>query len=177
MQSNQLQKAINLTKKTGDRLIIFDKSESEEPYVVMTLNDYEKLVIGHSEVRGLTENELLDKINRDIAVWKSDSEISEIGQQTNNFNNKIEGSSIKEENRDFDGYTEPENVEDEEEDDIEDMYKDDFSSPGLKEMRKSLTKKGNISKGSWSIPSERKNAAEEVVDEDEERQYLEELPF
>ncbi len=62
MQDNQLQRAIDLTKKTGDRLIVFDKADSESPYVVMSLDEYEKLAVGHSEVRGLTENELLDKI-------------------------------------------------------------------------------------------------------------------
>ena len=70
MQSNQLQKAINLVKKTGDRLIVFDKAESGNPFVVMSIDEYEKLVIGRSEVRGLTENELLDKINRDIAICR-----------------------------------------------------------------------------------------------------------
>ncbi|KKR18261.1 MAG: hypothetical protein UT48_C0042G0004 [Parcubacteria group bacterium GW2011_GWE2_39_37] len=69
---NQLEKAINLCKKTGDRLIVFDNVRSEEPFVVMNLDEYEKLSVGKSEIRGLTENELLDKINRDIAIWKSE---------------------------------------------------------------------------------------------------------
>lgn len=69
---NQLQKAIELVKKTGDKIIIFDSLNSNSAYVVMSLKDYEKLVLGRSEVRGLTEDELLDKINRDIAIWKSD---------------------------------------------------------------------------------------------------------
>ena len=68
---NQLQQAINLAKKTGDRLIVFDSAQADEAYVVLTLRDYENLVLGKSEVRSLTEDELLDKINRDIAIWKS----------------------------------------------------------------------------------------------------------
>lgn len=171
MQSNQLQRAINLVKKTGDRLIVFDKAESSSPFVVMSLDEYEKLVIGHNEVRGLTENELLDKINRDVAVWKSDNEYNDYDQQINDFSNEISDFNV---NNDFEDFEDAENNENE----IEDIYKEDFSSPGLKDMQKSLSKKGNISKNSWSIPSERKKAAEEVVDDDEEdRQYLEELPF
>ncbi len=67
-----MQKAINLAKKTGDKLIIFDSSKSDGAFVLMSVKDYENLVFGKSEVRGLTEDELLDKINRDIAIWKSD---------------------------------------------------------------------------------------------------------
>jgi hypothetical protein len=172
MQDNQLQRAINLTKKTGDRLIVFDKAESESPYVVMSLDEYEKLVIGHSEVRGLTENELLDKINRDIAIWKSDSEYSGYDNMLSDFDN-----NINDDMGDIDDIYDF-NETDQYDSEIEDMYKDDFSSPGLKEMQKSFSKKGNVSKNSWSIPPDRKEAAEEVVgEEDEDRQYLEELPF
>jgi len=73
MQS-QLQKAIDLVKKTGDRLIVFDSTKRDDVYVIMSLKDYENLILGKSEVRGLTEDELLDKINRDIAIWKSEQD-------------------------------------------------------------------------------------------------------
>lgn len=74
---DQLQKAINLAKKTGDRLIVFDSAKPDNTFVVMSLKDYENLVLGKSEVRGLTEDELLDKINRDIAIWKSEQSEAE----------------------------------------------------------------------------------------------------
>lgn len=67
--SNQLNKIIGLIQKTGDKCVVFN--QTNEAYVVMTLKDYEKLVLGKSEVHNLTEDELLDKINRDIAVWRS----------------------------------------------------------------------------------------------------------
>ena len=72
---NQLKKAISIAKKTGDRLIVYDLSKGDSAFVVMSLDEYEKLVTKKSEVRGLTEDELLDKINRDIAIWKSDQDI------------------------------------------------------------------------------------------------------
>ena len=67
---NQIQRAINLIRKTGDRLLISDVSENV--YAVMALDQYEDLIHERSGVRGLTEDGLLDKINRDIAIWKSD---------------------------------------------------------------------------------------------------------
>ncbi|MEI6288296.1 MAG: hypothetical protein WCP18_01765 [bacterium] len=64
-----LQKIVNLIKKTGDKAIVLDSS-GEPSYVIMTLSDYERLVIGKTEVIGLSEEEMLEKINRDIEVWK-----------------------------------------------------------------------------------------------------------
>lgn len=72
---DQLQKAINLVKKTGDKLIVYDSSKPDNTFVILALKDYENLVLGKSEVRGLTEDELLDKINRDIAIWKSEQNL------------------------------------------------------------------------------------------------------
>lgn len=173
MQSNQLQKAINLAKKTGDRLIVFDKAESVSPFVVMSMEEYEKLALGRAEVRGLTENELVDKINRDIAVWKSDSEYTKDLAEDYRKN-----KDFTDENDEGDDYCDIEDEDDDDEDEweIEDIYKEDFSSPGLKEMGKNLQKKGGFRKG-WRIPSDRKKAADEVVGEEEDRQYLEDVPF
>jgi PHD/YefM family antitoxin component YafN of YafNO toxin-antitoxin module len=68
----ELQKIIDLIKKTGDKLVVLDGNGSS--FAIMDLKDYERLVLGKSDVRGLTEDELLDKINRDIALWKADQE-------------------------------------------------------------------------------------------------------
>ncbi|MBU0722070.1 hypothetical protein KKA93_01265 [Patescibacteria group bacterium] len=133
---NQLQKAISLAKKTGDKLIVFDSAKPDNVFVVLSLKDYENLVLGKSEIRGLTEDELLDKINRDIAIWKSDQ--------------KDQG--------------EMENI---------DMIPDYFRElPDKEENFETAIKRAGKS---WSIPSKRKIAAEEIIEED--RQYLEELAF
>ena len=79
-----LQKVVNLIKKTGDKAIILDQN-GEPNYVIMTLNDYEQLILGKSEVRGLTEPELLDKINRDIAIWKEDQGVDDLGINQRDF--------------------------------------------------------------------------------------------
>lgn len=152
---NQLQKAINLAKKTGDRLIVYDMSQNSEAYVVMGLDDYEKLATGHNEVKSLTEDELLDKINRDIAVWKN-------GQY-----NKEEAAEDKTETEDSFDFVNPglfsENIE------AEDLSEEDFDGNNYEYSEKSGHKKHQ-----WGIPQERKVAADEL---DEDTQYLEEVKF
>ena len=76
-----LQKIIELIKKTGDRVIVFDQVNSDNSYVILAQKDYEKMVNGLAGVRGLTESELIDKINRDIAVWKSDHDLDDYHDQ------------------------------------------------------------------------------------------------
>jgi len=73
-----LKKIIDLVRRTGDKCIILDEKQS--PYVLLKLSDYEKLVgqqPSWEPVTRLTESELLDKINRDIAVWRSSQEPDE----------------------------------------------------------------------------------------------------
>ena len=67
---DKFKKIVKLIEKTGDKCIVLNPAD-DTVYVVLGLNDYEKMVLGKSEVRNLTEDELLDKINRDIAIWKS----------------------------------------------------------------------------------------------------------
>src|SRR3989338_550977 len=73
MNHTILGKVFSLINKTGDRCIVLSE-EHNEAYAVMSLVEYERLTIGKSEVASLTEDELLDRINRDIAVWKSQQE-------------------------------------------------------------------------------------------------------
>lgn len=68
MDNKQLKQIIDLIKKTGDKLVILD--QKGVGFVMMAVKDYEKLILAKSEVKDLTEDELLDKINRDIAIWK-----------------------------------------------------------------------------------------------------------
>jgi len=72
-----LKNLINLVKKMGDKAIIADLDGNPE-CVLMTVGDYEALTLGSAGVKGLTEEELLAKINRDIAMWK-DSQGKSVG--------------------------------------------------------------------------------------------------
>lgn len=172
--SNQLNKALKLAKKTGDRLIVFESPESENAYVVMDMGQYEDMVdccsevcgddcecdCGHdhdhgheeepaheseadleedfapedfdyaSEVRSLTEEELLDKINRDIALWKeSQKDVS-------------------------DEESLPGQLENDQSDDGETDHKN---------------------KSKWAIRNDVKENADEIIEED--RHYLEEVKY
>ena len=65
----KLDKVLALVAKTGDKIVVV--SENHEPYVVMSLADYETLLTSSHALHDLTETELMNKINRDIAIWKA----------------------------------------------------------------------------------------------------------
>jgi len=96
MFPEQLKKILGLIQKTGDRVIIFDSQNPNNSYVVMDLDNYSDLVndgqvtknldplekaniqelplnsVTHSEeIENLTEEDLTDKINREISMWKN----------------------------------------------------------------------------------------------------------
>lgn len=80
---------INLIQKTGDKLVITDTA-GNAAYVIMTLKDYEKMILGHSDIKDLTEEELLAKINRDIALWRAGQESEDFAD----FSQKIKENSV-----------------------------------------------------------------------------------
>ena len=71
--NDNLKKIIQLMKKTGDKCVVFD-NQTNEAFVVMSLSEYEALIDKHQEISTLTEVEFLDRINREIAIWKSAQE-------------------------------------------------------------------------------------------------------
>lgn len=70
MQNSQLNRVINLVKRTGDRTVIMD-NESDAVMMLMDLGAYENMLERSSGIEKLTEEELLEKINRDVAVWRA----------------------------------------------------------------------------------------------------------
>ena len=71
------QKILDLINKTDDNFIILDVSGNPKQ-VILNFEKYQKLILNKPEIIGLTENELLEKINRDIAVWKTSQEEKEL---------------------------------------------------------------------------------------------------
>jgi len=63
-------KIFSLVKKTGDKVIIFDE-KGNDSLVVLPFEQYERLVSQSTQVKGLTEEEMLDRINQDIARWQA----------------------------------------------------------------------------------------------------------
>lgn len=114
MFSEPLKKILNLIKKTGDRVIIFDPGAPEDSYVLMDLDHYADMVSAEELVRphpvaqvksaasakaaqeplandnsqpgvekkeNLTEEDLTDKINREILMWKNQDDGPYLGEE------------------------------------------------------------------------------------------------
>lgn len=103
MTPENWKKILNFLKRTGDRAIIADQ-ETDEIFVLMSLSDYEQKIFSNSEVKGLTEDQLLDRINQDIAVWQAtnNEEVSEDSSfyQDKVLNDlKVENTDVEDEER------------------------------------------------------------------------------
>lgn len=70
MLSNNLKNILRLVKKTGDKIIVMSENENAD-FLLMPLAEYEKIIDNTNDVKNLSEEELLSKINRDIALWKN----------------------------------------------------------------------------------------------------------
>ncbi len=190
---NQLQKVINLVNKTGDRVIVVDSANPENIFVVMGLDEYEKIVgytetkqIWQSKIRDLTEDELLDRINRDIAIWKSENDLAKyppansvsLGEAEENEENKELPPTTKRWDYDIDfpaqdwfaAEREDSNIDDDVYyyEDQEDLFidypqKEIIGQDNHKKDFKDIGKSGNY----WEIPSGIKEGAEEAEGEDE----------
>lgn len=71
-------RVLNLIKKTGDRVIIVEE-KTENAYVVMNFDAYEKIVKSPA-TPNLTELRVpdkIDKINQDIALWSEEAKQAE----------------------------------------------------------------------------------------------------
>ncbi len=90
--SERLTRILNLSKKTGDTVIVHDPS-ADHDMVLVPFDDYEELVLQDSAsptpggdydeylLEEMSERELIDKINRDIAIWRSYQDINEREKQ------------------------------------------------------------------------------------------------
>ncbi|NQT49838.1 hypothetical protein HQ571_04050 [Candidatus Kuenenbacteria bacterium] len=66
----QWDKIFELIKKTGDRCIVID-GKTNQTFVIMDLDSYEKLMFRKSQVKDLTEDQMLDRINQDLSMWQA----------------------------------------------------------------------------------------------------------
>jgi len=64
---SQFTKILKLIKLTGEKVIVF---KDDQEFVISSLDDYTRLIEGTQPVAELSEGQLLDKINRDIALWR-----------------------------------------------------------------------------------------------------------
>lgn len=80
--AERLRRIMDLSKKTGDTVIVHDATATDD-FVVVPFGRYEELVLspGHDHfdeylLEEMSERELIDKINRDIAIWRSYQELN-----------------------------------------------------------------------------------------------------
>jgi len=94
MFPEQLKKILRLIKRTGDRVVIYDSANPEDTFVVMDFDSYasaqdlseepkninpqprqsapsSQISQSNPVLTNLTEEDLTDKINREISVWKN----------------------------------------------------------------------------------------------------------
>jgi len=65
MISKDLKEVLNLA---GGRYIIVENGKPA--YIVMSFEDYKETILGQKGLQGLTEEELIAKINADISLWR-----------------------------------------------------------------------------------------------------------
>ena len=178
----QLERIINLVKKTGDRLVVLDRDNPRKSYVVMDINDYEALVDGN-ECRCDYEDEDNDFHSE---LWDENDD----DEEDDDWNFKPDNylpDSLKEYNNEID-FNEPPIID--LDDDYKDKKEDDFtpideifaSKQGKRDRNSALDnnseygtikhnyqenigKKGNR----WEIPP----TVKENEESDEDRYYLE----
>ncbi|OGF21012.1 hypothetical protein A2316_00055 [Candidatus Falkowbacteria bacterium RIFOXYB2_FULL_38_15] len=82
-----IDRLIDLVKKTGDKIIIVDREDGGDALVLMSLNDYEKLLRNKEKMldykEDLTifkEEDKIEKINEDIAILQEKEKITELNE-------------------------------------------------------------------------------------------------
>ncbi len=74
MGNNSLEKVLSrvlgIIKKTGDKFVVIDRDNQN--FVIMPLSEYENIIGNKSNFKNLSEKELLDQFERDIALWRAE---------------------------------------------------------------------------------------------------------
>lgn len=85
----QLKKALKLARKTNDAIIFFDAETPEDSFAIVDLDHYEKMVnplnLDKKEAvfqPNLTEEDLADKINREISDWKNEDQVEYLAEES-----------------------------------------------------------------------------------------------
>jgi len=73
MKNEQLNRLLKIAARTKDPVLILDR-DTDATFAVMELDRYEQMLDMEPAYDKMSEGEILDKINRDIAVWRSRQE-------------------------------------------------------------------------------------------------------
>lgn len=79
-----LEKLIDLAARTGDKLIVHNAREGQD-IVMMSVEAYESLLQDspkpYRDVRELSSGQLIDQINRDIGIWRSEQGQEDLSEE------------------------------------------------------------------------------------------------
>ncbi len=67
---NSIDKILDLAKKTNSNIIVLNANQ-EPAYVIMDFEAFERLGQNSASLASLSEEQLLDKVNSEIASWKA----------------------------------------------------------------------------------------------------------
>ena len=84
--NNQLQRAMNLARKTGDRIIVIDDINPDNSFVIMDFESYEELATPEKKPERvvLTDRKISDNINRDKGMLENREDI-EVNDNVSNY--------------------------------------------------------------------------------------------
>ncbi|WKZ24426.1 MAG: hypothetical protein QY321_02305 [Patescibacteria group bacterium] len=148
--NDHIQRLIDLINKTGDKVIVFDKAEPEKSYVVCGLRDYEEMIKRSLKTESLTEDELIDKINSDIAKWKNGQVLQSLSKNEDEVRKDGNHSHLAKEE---------EKKEEKKAESLTPLM--DWRPP--KVNGQSNFSRPKDSKNPWSIPDSRRREADEVL--------------
>lgn len=97
MKKYSLERLVDLARKTGGKLIVHNELFDNEDVVILSVEEFEKMADGQREeydVRDLSSDEMLDQINRDIAVWRANKEQEEQWENDTMSDEEVEGESF-----------------------------------------------------------------------------------
>lgn len=70
MKPEQLNRALRLVKRAGEKFLIMDQ-DTDKMFALMDLEDYERILeMKHEPIEDYSEEEMLDKIDRDLQHWR-----------------------------------------------------------------------------------------------------------
>jgi len=93
-----LKKFINIVKKTEQPCFIAD-SDNGDVMVLMSYSEYERLTLSAGKAAELTDEELIERINNDISVWKEHQDDADSSSEEEIDFKEIDESDKEEEDR------------------------------------------------------------------------------
>lgn len=73
MLSQSFDRLFDIARRTGDKLVVHDPHGGYD-MVIMGVDNYLDIIENKRNIRHLTKEQMQDRINRDIAVWRSHNE-------------------------------------------------------------------------------------------------------